>query len=136
MNKKRLKGYLTASVFLGGVIDFFAVLIAGVFDRNLYNYIVTGICAVIPFIIFSIFVIVDLYKYGRINLKKAIILMIIFIIICFLGGSGIEFLICRVFGVDITNVNRMVNTLYKTLIGVIVATNINNIYYSLIRKKD
>ena len=136
MNKKRLKSHLTSAVFLGAVFNFIGVLIAGVFNRNLYNYIVTGVCAVIPFIIFSIFVIVELYRYGRVNLKKAIILMIVFIILSFLIGSGIEFLICRVFGVDITNVNRMVNALYKTLIGVVVATNMNNIYYSVIRNKD
>ena len=136
MNKKRLKSYLTSSVFFGAVLDFFTVLIVGVYDRYLYNYIVTGICAVIPFIIFSIFIMVELYRYGRISLKKAIILMIVFMIISFLIGSGIEYLIVIIFDVDITNVNRMVNTLYKTFIGVVVSTNINNIYYSLVRKKD
>ena len=135
MNKKRLKSYLTSAVFFGGILDFFVVLIAGVFERNLYNYIMTGVCSVIPFIIFSIFVVVELHNYGRINLKKSIILMILFIIISFLIGSGIEFFIRRVFEIDMTGLNRMVNTLYKTLIGTIVSTNINNIYYSFVRKK-
>lgn len=136
MNKKRLKSYLISGVIFGAILDFFIALICGVYNKEIYNYIITGICSVIPFIIFSIFILVELYRYGRINLKKSIIYMIIFMIITFGIGMGIDFIIYKVFDIDINNMNRMVNTLYKTFVGVLVATNINNIYYSMIRKKD
>ena len=134
MNKKRLKSYLNMSVFLGGVINFFLILIIGVFSKEIYNYIMTGICSVIPVLIFSVPVIIELNNYGRIRLKKAILFLIIFVIISFGFGTLIEVLINKVFNVDICKIGRMENTLYNTLIGVIIGNIINNIYSSVIKK--
>ena len=134
MNKKRLNSYLTTGVIIGAFIDFFFVLIAGVFSKELYNYIVVGICSVIPVLSFTIPVIIELNRYGRINMKKAIIFLIIFIIIAFGLGFGIEVLINKVFNIEICKIGRMETALYETFIGSLLATILNNIYYKIIKK--
>lgn len=135
MNKNRLKGYLITGVIFGGFIDFFITIIIGVLDKEIYNYIIAGICSLIPVIVFSIFVIIELYKYNRISIKRAVISTIICLILSFLIGMLIEIIIDKLFKVEICKVIRIINTLYQTLIGVVVGTNISQLNYEFMTKK-
>lgn len=135
MNKNRLKGYLITGVIFGGFIDFLITIIIGVLDKEIYNYIITGICSLIPVIVFSIFVIIELYKYNRISIKRAVISTIICLILSFLIGMLIEIIIDKLFKVEICKVIRIINTLYQTLIGVVVGTNISQLNYEFMTKK-
>ena len=135
MNKNRLKGYLITGVIFGGFIDFLITIIIGVLDKEIYNYIITGICSLIPVIVFSIFVIIELYKYNRISIKRAVISTIICLILSFLIGMLIEIIIDKLFKVEICKVIRIINTLYQTLIGLVVGTNINHLNYQIMIKK-
>ena len=71
MSNKRLKSFLSMSIVFGFIINFFFVLIIGTRDKEIYNYLISGICAIIPFIIFVITINIELKKY---NIKRNIII--------------------------------------------------------------
>ena len=134
MSNKRLKSFLSMSIIFGFIIDFFFTLILGTREKEIYNYLVSGICAVIPCIIFILFINIELKKYGRLNIKKNIIFGIIFLIISFIVSFFIEMLIVdMLFKKDINNIVRIVNALYQSTLGVIVSTNFNYDYFNFIK---
>lgn len=131
MNNKKLQSYLSMSIVIGFFINFILTLIINTQSKELYNYLVTGLCSIIPYIIFVIVINITLFKYGKI--KKRIVYLIIYLVASFITGFLIEWLIIdKLFNKDINNIVRMVNSLYQSIIGIIVASNYSYDYYKKI----
>ena len=122
MKDKSIQSYLTMSTIIGFFIDFILLLILNTQNKELYNYITVGICSVIPLIVFAIIINIKLYNYGKLNIKKSIIFLIIYSVISFIIGFLIEwFIIDKLLGKDIINIVRMVNALYQSTIGILIS---------------
>lgn len=122
MKDKSIQGYLTMSTIIGFFIDFILLLIINTQNKELYNYISVGICSIIPLIVFAIIINIHLYNYGKLNIKKSVIFLIVYSIISFIIGFLIEwFIIDKLLGKDIINIVRMVNALYQSTIGILIS---------------
>ena len=133
MNKKRLQSFLSMSVIIGFTINFILTLILGSQNKEIYNYLITGICSIIPLIVFSIILNIELYKYNKIDIKESIIYLFIFLLISFALGFLIEMLVInKLLNKDINNIIRLVNALYQSVIGVIIGINFSYDYYAKI----
>lgn len=122
MKDKSIQGYLTMSTIIGFFIDFILLLIINTQNKELYNYISVGICSIIPLIVFAIIINIHLYNYGKLNIKKSVIFLIVYSIISFIIGFLIEwFIIDKLLGKDIINIVRMVNALYQSSIGILIS---------------
>lgn len=135
MNKKKLQSYLSMSVIIGFFIDFIFTLIINTQNKEIYNYLITGVCSCIPLIVFVITVNVYLYNFRKINIKKNIIFFVIYLFISFFVGVLIEYLLVdKLFNKNINNIVRMANALYQSFIGVIVSIWFSYDYYKKIEK--
>ena len=135
MNKKKLQSYLSMSVIIGFFINFIFTLIIDTQSKELYNYLITGICSCVPLIIFVISVNIYLYNYRKLNIKRSIIFFLIYLIISFLTGFLIEYLIVdKFFNKDINNIVRMANALYQSTIGILVSIWFSYDYFKKIEK--
>lgn len=125
MSDKRFKSYLTTGVFISTIVNFFLTLIIGVKDKEIYNYIILGTCALSTTFITIIMINIELYKNDKISIKKFIISSLVLSLISFAIGFLIEMLIInKLFKVDICNIDKTINTLYQTILGVIIGNNI------------
>ena len=135
MSNKKLQSYLSMSVVIGFFINFIFTLIINTQSKEIYNYLITGICCSIPYIIFVISVSIRLYNYGKLEIKKTIICFIIYLIIIFTVGYLIEWLLIdKLFNKDINNIMRMVNALYQSTIGILVSIWFSYDYFKKIEK--
>ena len=133
MNKKKLQSFLSMSVIIGFTINFILTLILGSQGKEIYNYLITGICSCIPLIVFAIILNIELYKYNKMDIKESIIFIILFLVISFAVGFLIEMLVIdKLLNKDINNIIRMVNALYQSVIGIIIGINFSYDYYAKI----
>ena len=134
MNKKRVKSYLSTGVIVGFLIDFLVILIIGVSEKKLDNYIYNGLCATFPTLVTLLFINIELFKFKRINLKKFIISILISIIVSFILGMLIELFIIEVINVKVWDIHRLLSSIYKSLIGVFIGIIVSNVTTNLITK--
>ena len=128
MSNKKLQSYLSMSVVIGFLVDLILILIINTQNKEIYNYLTVGICSIIPYITFVISINIKLYN--KIDLKKSILLGIIYLIISFVAGFLIEFLIIdKLLNKDIVNIIRIVNAFYQAGIGTLVSVNFSYDYF-------
>ena len=135
MSDKSLQSYLTVSTIIGFFIDFILLLILNTQNKELYNCFTVGICSFIPLLVFSMFINYKLYSFGKLNIKKSIIILFIYLFISFISGFLIEYLLIdKLLKKDIVNIVRMVNALYQSSIGILVSIWFSYDYYKKIVK--